>query len=81
MPRESAISSAASPASSGPAAGSSSATSWSPEDPADAVTPLSADFDLPDTAADQLAWLEDAGFAARVEWRLRDLAVFAAEPR
>ena len=52
-----------------------------PEDPADAVTPLSPDFDLPDTAADHLAWLEDAGFAARVEWRLRDLAVFAAEPR
>ncbi len=46
-----------------------------------AVTPLSPDFDLPDTAADHLAWLEDAGFAARVEWRLRDLAVFAAEPR
>ena len=52
-----------------------------PEDPADAVTPLSPDYDLPDTIADQLAWLEDAGFAARVTWRLSDLAVFAAEPR
>jgi tRNA (cmo5U34)-methyltransferase len=51
-----------------------------PEDPADAVTPLSADYDLPDSVADQLAWLEDAGFAARVTWQLRDLAVFAAEP-
>ena len=51
-----------------------------PEDPADAVTPLSADYDLPDTVTDQLAWLEDAGFAARVTWQLRDLAVFAAEP-
>lgn len=50
-----------------------------PADPADAVTPLSPDFDLPDTAADQLVWLEEAGFAARLAWSLRDLAVFAAE--
>jgi len=50
-----------------------------PVDAADAVTPLSPDFDLPDTAADQLAWLEEAGFAARLAWTLRDLAVFAAE--
>lgn len=52
-----------------------------PEDPADAVTPLTPEFDLPDTVAAQLAWLEEAGFAARVTWGLRDLAVFAAEPR
>jgi tRNA (cmo5U34)-methyltransferase len=51
-----------------------------PEDPDDAVVPLSPDYDLPDTADDQLAWLEDAGFDARVAWRLRDLAVFAATP-
>ncbi|MEX2646943.1 MAG: class I SAM-dependent methyltransferase [Gaiellaceae bacterium] len=50
-----------------------------PADPADAVTPLSPDFDLPDTGADQLAWLEEAGFAAQLAWSLRDLAVFAAE--
>lgn len=50
-----------------------------PADPADAVTPLTPEFDLPDTAADQLAWLEEAGFAARLAWSLRDLAVFAAE--
>ncbi|HEV8249111.1 MAG TPA: methyltransferase domain-containing protein [Gaiellaceae bacterium] len=50
-----------------------------PEDAADAVVPLSPGYDLPDTIADQLAWLEDAGFAARVTWKLRDLAVFAAE--
>jgi tRNA (cmo5U34)-methyltransferase len=52
-----------------------------PEDPADAVVPLSPDYDLPDTVADQLTWLEEAGFDARVTWRLRDLAVLAAAPR
>ena len=52
-----------------------------PDDPEDAVVPLSPDYDLPDTAADQLAWLEEAGFEARVTWRLRDLAVFAATLR
>ena len=50
-----------------------------PEDPGDALTPLSEGYDRPDTIADQLTWLKDAGFAARVGWRLRDLAVFAAE--
>ncbi len=52
-----------------------------PESPEDAVVPLSADYDLPDTAADQLAWLDEAGFDARVTWQLRDLAVFAATLR
>jgi tRNA (cmo5U34)-methyltransferase len=52
-----------------------------PEDPTDAVAPLTPEFDLPDTAADQLAWLEEAGFAAGLAWSLRDLAVFAAELR
>jgi tRNA (cmo5U34)-methyltransferase len=50
-----------------------------PKDAADAIVPLTADYDRPDTIADQLAWLEDAGFDARVAWRLRDLAVFAGE--
>jgi tRNA (cmo5U34)-methyltransferase len=52
-----------------------------PEKPEDAVAPLSADYDLPDTVPDQLAWLDEAGFDARVTWQLRDLAVFAATPR
>jgi SAM-dependent methyltransferase len=52
-----------------------------PEAPDDAVVPLSAGYDRPDTIADQLGWLADAGFDARVAWRLRDLAVFAAELR
>ena len=52
-----------------------------PEDPADVVTPLDAGFDLPDTVADLLAWLGDAGLRARVSWQARDLAVLVAEPR
>jgi tRNA (cmo5U34)-methyltransferase len=50
-----------------------------PDDPADAVTPLSPDYDLPSTVADQLAWLDAAGFEAVVTWRHRDLAVLRAE--
>jgi tRNA (cmo5U34)-methyltransferase len=47
-----------------------------PDDPADAVTPLSPDYDLPSRVDEQLAWLADAGFSADVVWRARDLAVF-----
>jgi tRNA (cmo5U34)-methyltransferase len=50
-----------------------------PEDPADVVTPLDEGFDLPDTVADQLAWLRDAGLDARVSWQARDLAVLVAD--
>jgi tRNA (cmo5U34)-methyltransferase len=50
-----------------------------PEDPADAVTPLSPGYDQPDTAADVLAWLRDAGFRADIVWSRRDLAVFVAD--
>jgi tRNA (cmo5U34)-methyltransferase len=50
-----------------------------PDDPADAVTPLSPDYDLPSTVAEQLAWLDAAGFEAAVTWRNRDLAVLRAE--
>jgi tRNA (cmo5U34)-methyltransferase len=49
-----------------------------PADPADAVTPLSPDYDLPSTVADQLTWLADAGFEASVVWTARDLAVISA---
>jgi tRNA (cmo5U34)-methyltransferase len=52
-----------------------------PDDPADVVTPLDDGFDLPDTVADQLAWLRDAGLEARVSWQGRDLAVMVAERR
>ena len=50
-----------------------------PEDPADVVTPLDPGFDLPETVADLLAWLGDAGLRARVSWQARDLAVLAAD--
>jgi tRNA (cmo5U34)-methyltransferase len=49
-----------------------------PDDPADAVTPLSPGFDMPSRVEDQLAWLGDAGFAPTVAWSARDLAVIAA---
>jgi tRNA (cmo5U34)-methyltransferase len=49
-----------------------------PEDPADAVTPLSEGFDMPDRVDNQLEWLSQAGFAPTVVWSRRDLAVIAA---
>jgi tRNA (cmo5U34)-methyltransferase len=50
-----------------------------PEDSADVVTPLDPGFDLPETVADLLAWLGDAGLRARVSWQARDLAVLVAD--
>jgi tRNA (cmo5U34)-methyltransferase len=52
-----------------------------PDDPADAVTPLSPDYDLPSTVADQLSWLGAAGFSAAVTWSHRDLAVMRGDRR
>ena len=49
-----------------------------PDDPAHALTPLTPGFDLPDTAADQLDWLRDAGLAADLVWSRDDLAVIRA---
>ena len=50
-----------------------------PPDPADVVTPIDWEYDLPSSAEEQLAWLREAGFAARVAWRERDLAVLVGE--
>ncbi|HXH95745.1 MAG TPA: methyltransferase domain-containing protein, partial [Gaiellaceae bacterium] len=50
-----------------------------PDDPRDAVTPLTPDFDLPDREVDLLRWLTDAGFTARTEWLAGDLAVLVAD--
>ncbi len=50
-----------------------------PEDPADVVTPIDGVYDLPSTAAEQLAWLDAAALDARVAWRERDLAVLVAQ--
>ena len=49
-----------------------------PDDPADAITPLSPSYDLPSRAEDQLTWLSDAGFDASIVWSARDLAVLLA---
>ncbi|MGH2870559.1 MAG: Sua5/YciO/YrdC/YwlC family protein [Solirubrobacteraceae bacterium] len=50
-----------------------------PEDAADAVTSLTPGFDRPSPLVDQLRWLDEAGFVARVAWRHRDLAVISAD--
>ena len=50
-----------------------------PENPADAVTPIDWDYDTPSTAAEQLRWLADAGFRARVAWAEGDLAVLVGD--
>jgi tRNA (cmo5U34)-methyltransferase len=50
-----------------------------PEVLADAVTPVSDGYDRPSTTADQLGWLVDAGFEARVTWSKRDLVVVRAD--
>ena len=50
-----------------------------PERPEDAAIPLEDGFDRPDSVADQLAWLEDAGLLARVAWSAADLGILVAE--
>jgi tRNA threonylcarbamoyl adenosine modification protein (Sua5/YciO/YrdC/YwlC family) len=49
-----------------------------PTDPALATTPLTPGYDRPSPLADQLRWLEEAGFAPTVAWEDGDLAVVAA---
>jgi L-threonylcarbamoyladenylate synthase len=49
-----------------------------PVDAADAVTSLTPGFDHPSPLADQLAWLAETGFDARVVWEHQDLAVVVA---
>jgi SAM-dependent methyltransferase len=50
-----------------------------PIDPAAATTSLTPGYDRPDTIADQLEWLADAGFEARVVWERGDLVVIVAD--
>jgi tRNA (cmo5U34)-methyltransferase len=50
-----------------------------PDDPGEAVTPLSPGFDLPDRTVDLLRWLTDTGFTARTAWLASDLAVLVAD--
>jgi tRNA (cmo5U34)-methyltransferase len=50
-----------------------------PPDPADASISLTPGFDHPSTLAEQLEWLEQAGFTVEVTWQHRDLAVVVAQ--
>jgi tRNA (cmo5U34)-methyltransferase len=52
-----------------------------PERDEDAVTPSTPGFDRPDRVADQLRWLEQAGFVAATTWTWKDLAVIRADLR
>jgi SAM-dependent methyltransferase len=52
-----------------------------PVDPEAAATSLTPGYDKPDTIADQLEWLADAGFDARVVWERGDLVVIVADAR
>jgi tRNA (cmo5U34)-methyltransferase len=49
-----------------------------PERAEDVVVEIDWVLDLPDTVADQVAWLEQAGLAAETTWTLQDLAVVRA---
>lgn len=49
-----------------------------PARPVTRPTPLSPNFDLPDSTADQLRWLAEVGFEAACTWTDGDLAVFLA---
>ena len=49
-----------------------------PKDPAEAVVPLAAEYDFPDTLHDQLVWLREAGFEPEATWVRADLAVVRA---
>ena len=50
-----------------------------PESVEDVVTPATPGFDKPDTLADILAWLDDAGFVTSVVWSWKDLAAIRAD--
>jgi tRNA (cmo5U34)-methyltransferase len=50
-----------------------------PDDPTDAVTPLTPDHDRPSTLAEQLTWLGSSGFDAQAVWVERDLVVVRAD--
>jgi tRNA (cmo5U34)-methyltransferase len=52
-----------------------------PERPEDAEIEIDWVTDLPDSAANQLEWLSDAGFEAELVWSHRDLAVIKATRR
>jgi tRNA (cmo5U34)-methyltransferase len=52
-----------------------------PERPEDAVIEIDGVYDVPSSVADQLAWLEAAGFDATATYVRADLALFVARRR
>jgi tRNA (cmo5U34)-methyltransferase len=46
-----------------------------PFDPSDARVPQTPGFDKPSSVADQVRWLEEAGFEVEVTWEQGELAV------
>lgn len=52
-----------------------------PEDPADALTPVDSEYDVPSSLADLIRWLEFAGFRSRVAWAAHDLLVLTGVTR
>jgi tRNA (cmo5U34)-methyltransferase len=50
-----------------------------PDDPADAITPLAPDYDMPSPVDDLVNWLQAAGFDAHLEWAFKDLAVLRSD--
>jgi tRNA (cmo5U34)-methyltransferase len=52
-----------------------------PVEQPDGVTPLISDHDRPSTLADQLRWLDEAGFDASTVWAEHDLVVVRADRR
>jgi L-threonylcarbamoyladenylate synthase len=51
-----------------------------PERPPARPASLTPGYDKPDTVADQVGWLEAAGFRVKVAWQRDDLAVIVADP-
>jgi tRNA (cmo5U34)-methyltransferase len=52
-----------------------------PERPEDAVIHVDGVYDVPSTVAEQLAWLDEAGFDADATSVRADLALFVARRR
>jgi tRNA (cmo5U34)-methyltransferase len=50
-----------------------------PDNPADAVTPLTAGFDMPSTTDELLTWLREPGLDPTVVWSHKDLVVISAD--
>ncbi len=50
-----------------------------PEDPNDVTIPVDGVHDKPSSIAEQIAWAEEAGFNARLDWSFADFAVIVAD--